>query len=107
MIKVSVRREFNANFKEGKAVRVVGIKALSQLPDEYIREYPHCFKNGKALIINKSKDEKMVIKEGELYNKDELDKAVKLVEICGNRLRKINSRVRSSWETKHPKAIKI
>jgi len=35
VIKVSIKREFNTNFKDGKAIRVTGIKALSHLPGEY------------------------------------------------------------------------
>jgi len=107
VIKVSIKKEFNTNFKDGKAIRITAIKALSNLPGEYTSGYPHCFRSGNALIINKDRYNKIVLKQGELYDPDTVQSAIKLVNICGDRLRKINKRVKSNWETSKPRAIKI
>lgn len=107
VIKLSYKREFNANFKDGKAVRVTTIKALGKVPEEYLKGYPNCFKNNSALVINKGTDKKIIVKEGDLYEENQLKEIIRIVAVCGDRLRKINLKIKSEWQTSKPTAVKI
>jgi len=106
MIKISFIKKFDPKLG-GKALQVTTIKALGIVPKEYTEGYPNCIKHQQALVVNKNKDEKFVIKEGETYREQDLLKVLRIVNQCGNRLRKINTMLKSSWESRKPTAVKI
>jgi len=106
MIKVSIRKVFSTKFKNCRAIEVTGIKALDNVPKEYLQGYPNCFKHEDTLIINESKDKKIVLKTGEMYDEEELKKTIKVINKCGDRLKKINNKIRCSFVSK-PQVIRI
>ena len=106
MIKLSVRKIFSTKFKNCRAVEVVGIKALDNVPSEYLQGYPNCFKHEDRLIINESKNKTIIIKTGEKYQEEEMNDIIKTINKCGDRLKKINNKIRNSFQSK-PRAIRI
>ena len=83
-----------------EAYSIMDIKMLSyeSLPKEYFRNFPYCLFDGSTIKITDNITGYTIIRKGEVITKKTFHAYLKLIKQCGNRLQKVNQKLKWSGE---------
>lgn len=105
----------DSGIKSWKILDITGVLTGSELPDEYKQGggYMYWYLNDRILFIWGSKNHLSIgdaLYINGLYSDEEFQEALEFIRSCGERLAKINKRIRAErreWEAQGVKTIKI
>jgi len=83
-----------------EAYCIMGIKMLGpkNLPKEYFKDFPYCLFDGNTIKIADNINSYTLIRNGEILSRKTFYRYLKLIKQCGNRLQKINQKLKWSGE---------